>query len=43
MNNKENTNNEVEIIISKNRNGGILSERCSVNMATSKFTNLVII
>ena len=34
-------NNEVEIIISKNRHGGILAERCSVNMATSKFTDLV--
>ena len=41
--NNENTNNEVEIIISKNRHGGILSERCSVNMATSKFTDLVTI
>lgn len=39
--NNENTNNEVEIIISKNRHGGILAERCSVNMATSKFTDLV--
>ena len=39
--NNENTNNEVEIFISKNRHGGILAERCSVNMATSKFTDLV--
>ena len=39
--NNENTNNEVEIIISKNRHGGILAERCCVNMATSKFTDLV--
>nr|WP_315126336.1 replicative DNA helicase [uncultured Capnocytophaga sp.] len=41
--NNESTKNEIEIIISKNRHGGILSERCSVNMATSKFTDLVTI
>lgn len=38
--NQELTNNEAEIIIQKNRHGGILSERCRVNMATSKFMNL---
>ncbi|WP_185264813.1 replicative DNA helicase [Elizabethkingia anophelis] len=38
--NNEDTENEAEIIISKNRNGGILSERCRVNLATSKFMNL---
>ena len=38
--NNESTKNEVEIIISKNRHGGILSERCVVSMATSKFRDL---
>lgn len=38
--NNEDTENEAEIIISKNRNGGILSERCRVNLTTSKFMNL---
>ncbi|MDO5609107.1 MAG: replicative DNA helicase [Capnocytophaga sp.] len=33
------TANEAEIILAKNRNGGTLSERCTVNMATSKFIN----
>ncbi|CAA7197504.1 replicative DNA helicase [Chryseobacterium potabilaquae] len=37
--NHEGTQNEAEIIIQKNRHGGILSERCKVNMATSKFMN----
>ncbi|GIJ92810.1 replicative DNA helicase [Capnocytophaga stomatis] len=37
--NNENTSNEVEINIAKNRHGGILSERCKVNMAISKFFN----
>lgn len=41
--NNESTKDEIEIIISKNRHGGILSERCSVNMATSQFTDLVTI
>ena len=35
----EPTDNQAEIIIQKNRHGGILSERCKVNMATSKFEN----
>jgi dnaB-like helicase N terminal domain len=39
--NDESTKDEIEIIISKNRHGGILSERCTVNMATSKITDLV--
>lgn len=34
------THNEAEIIIQKNRHGGILSERCKVNMATSSFYDL---
>ncbi|AQW96142.1 replicative DNA helicase [Elizabethkingia anophelis] len=38
--NNEGTENEAEIIIAKNRNGGILSERCRVNLTTSKFMNL---
>ncbi|MDV2442559.1 replicative DNA helicase [Elizabethkingia anophelis] len=38
--NNERTENEAEFIIAKNRNGGILSERCSVNLTTSKFMNL---
>ena len=38
--NNESTKNEVEIIISKNRHGGILSERCVVSMAISKFRDL---
>lgn len=37
--NSEPTENEVEIIIAKNRHGGILPERCKVNMATSSFYN----
>lgn len=37
--NSEPTDNEVEIIIAKNRHGGILPERCKVNMATSTFYN----
>ncbi len=37
--NSEPTDNEVEIIIAKNRHGGILPERCKVNMATSSFYN----
>ena len=37
--NNEPTDNQAEIIIQKNRHGGILSERCKVNMATSKFEN----
>lgn len=37
--NTEPTENQAEIIIQKNRHGGILSERCQVNMATSKFMN----
>lgn len=37
--NSEPTDNEVEIIIAKNRHGGILPERCKVNMATSSFFN----
>ena len=41
--NDESTKDEIEIIISKNRHGGILSERCTVNMATSKITDLVTI
>lgn len=36
----EPTENEVEIIIQKNRQGGLLSERCRVDLANSKFTNL---
>lgn len=38
--NSEPTNNEIEIIIAKNRHGGILPERCKVNLATSSFYNL---
>lgn len=38
--NNEPTHNEIEIIIAKNRHGGILPERCKVNMATSSFYNL---
>lgn len=37
--NNEPTANEVEIIIAKNRHGGIQPERCKVNMATSNFYN----
>ncbi|MDO4881597.1 MAG: replicative DNA helicase [Capnocytophaga sp.] len=37
--NNDITDNQAEIIIQKNRHGGILSERCRVNMATSKFIN----
>lgn len=36
----EPTDNEIEIIIQKNRHGGILSERCEVNLAISKFNNI---
>ena len=39
--NNESTQNEAEIIIQKNRHGGILSERCKVDMSISKFINLV--
>lgn len=35
----ENTENQVEIIIQKNRHGRVFSDRCKVNMAISKFTN----
>lgn len=38
--NSEPTSNEIEIIIAKNRHGGIQPERCAVNMATSSFYNL---
>ncbi|HAY3555738.1 replicative DNA helicase [Elizabethkingia anophelis] len=38
--NNEGTENEAEIIIAKNRNGGTLDERCRVNLPTSKFMNL---
>lgn len=38
--NNECTENEAEIIIAKNRNGGTLDERCRVNLPTSKFMNL---
>ncbi|MDO4729222.1 MAG: DnaB-like helicase C-terminal domain-containing protein [Bacteroidota bacterium] len=34
------TQNEAEIIIQKNRHGGILSERCRVNMAISSFYDI---
>lgn len=37
--NNEPTQNEIEIIIAKNRHGGVLPERCRVNMATSSFYN----
>lgn len=37
--NNEPTANEIEIIIAKNRHGGIQPERCKVNMATSSFYN----
>lgn len=36
----EPTANEIEIIIAKNRHGGLLPERCGVNLATSNFYNL---
>lgn len=35
----DDTKDQAEIIIAKNRNGGILSERCRVNMPTSRFMN----
>lgn len=35
----EPTANEIEIIIAKNRHGGLLPERCKVNLATSSFYN----
>ena len=38
--NNELTDNQVEVIIQKNRHGGILSERYRVNMPTSKFMNI---
>lgn len=38
--NSEPTSNEIEIIIAKNRHGGIQPERCGVNMPTSSFYNL---
>lgn len=38
--NEEPTHNEAEIIVSKNRQGGLDSKRCRVNMATSQFMNL---
>lgn len=34
------TKNEVEIMIAKNRNGGLLDERYKVNMAISEFRNI---
>lgn len=37
--NNEPTHNEIEIIIAKNRHGGVQPERCKVNMATSSFYN----
>lgn len=37
--NNEPTANEIEIIIAKNRHGGLLPERCKVNLATSSFYN----
>lgn len=37
--NNDNTANELELIISKNRHGGILSERVKVDMATSRIFN----
>lgn len=36
----EPTANEIEIIIAKNRHGGLLPERCGINLATSNFYNL---
>ncbi|MDR7694132.1 replicative DNA helicase [Riemerella anatipestifer] len=36
----EPTKNEIEIIIAKNRHGGLLPERCEVNLSTSSFYNL---
>lgn len=38
--NNTSTINEAEIIIQKNRHGGILSERVKVDMPTSRFMNL---
>ena len=38
--NNEPTTNEIEIIIAKNRHGGLLQERCQVNLSTSSFYNL---
>lgn len=38
--NEEPTKNEVEIIVSKNRQGGLDTKRYKVNMATSQFMNL---
>lgn len=38
--NNESTEKEVEIIIAKNRHGGILPQRCKVNLATSSFYNI---
>lgn len=38
--NKASTLNEAEIIIQKNRHGGILSERVKVDMPTSRFMNI---
>lgn len=38
--NNEPTTNEIEIIIAKNRHGGLLPERCQVNLSTSSFYNL---
>lgn len=37
--NNEPTTNEIEIIIAKNRHGGLLPERCKVNLSTSSFYN----
>lgn len=37
---EESTENEAEIIIQKNRHGGILSQRCKVDLATSKFWDI---
>lgn len=36
----EKTDNQVEIIIQKNRHGGILAERSQVNLATSQFMQI---
>lgn len=38
--NNEPTQDEIEIIVAKNRHGGLIPERCKVNLATSSFFNL---
>ncbi|WP_353885672.1 replicative DNA helicase [uncultured Weeksella sp.] len=38
--NNETTENQIEIIIQKNRQGGLLSERYGINLPTSKFYTL---